>query len=243
MTVKILEIYPELMNLYGERGNMMMLERRLKECGADVELIKVSAEDKIDFDGVDFIYMGCGTESASVKALECLKPYKKELLDYIESGKILLLTGNAPELFGESISTDGNDIKALGIFTYKTTRTLKKRFLGDCIFTMSGSDSKIIGFANKCSTISGVISPLFNVEMGYGNDNKLSTEGFTHKNVYATSLIGPLLVRNPHLLQHIINLIYSIKNEKPETLCDMSTQIKAYDIALGELEAVKAAKQ
>ena len=242
MNIKILNIYPELMNLYGERGNIMMLERRLKECGAEVELIKVSTEDKIEFDGVDLVYMGCGTESASLKALECLKPYKKELSAYIEAGKVMLLTGNASELFSESIETDGSTVDGLGIFTYKVERTLKKRFLGDCIFTMSGFDSKVIGFVNKCSKLSGVTSPLFNVEMGLGNDNKVSTEGFIHKNVYATSLIGPLLVRNPHLLKYIISTIYTVKGEKAEFNCDMTMQFVAYDVALGELEAVKASK-
>ena len=242
MNIKILNIYPELMNLYGERGNIMMLERRLVECGAEVNVINVAAGGEIQLNGVDLVYMGCGTESASVKALECLKPYKKELLDYIESGKVMLLTGNAMELFGESIEMDGNSVDGLGIFTYKVERTLKKRYLGDCIFTMSGFDSKVIGFVNKCSKLSGVTSPLFNVEMGLGNDNKITTEGFIHKNVYATSLIGPLLVRNPHLLKYVISMIYTVKGEKVEFNCDMMTQFVAYDVALGELEAVKASK-
>ncbi|MBE5818389.1 MAG: hypothetical protein E7312_04965 [Clostridiales bacterium] len=242
MNIKILNLYPELMNLYGERGNIMMLERRLVECGAEVAVINVAAGEMIQLDGIDLVYMSCGTESASLKALECLKPYKKELLAYIEAGKVMLLTGNALELFGESISTDGNTVDGLGIFTYKVERTLKKRFLGDCIFTMSGFDSKVIGFVNKCSKLSGVTSPLFNVEMGLGNDNKVSTEGFIHKNVYATSLIGPLLVRNPHLLKYIMSTLYTIKGQRVEFNCDMSTQFVAYDVALGELEAVKASK-
>ena len=242
MNIKILNLYPELMNLYGERGNIMMLERRLVECGSEVAVINVAAGEMIQLDGIDLVYMGCGTESASLKALECLKPYKKELLAYIEAGKVMLLTGNALELFGESISTDGNTVDGLGIFTYKVERTLKKRFLGDCIFTMSGFDSKVIGFVNKCSRLSGVTSPLFNVEMGLGNDNKVSTEGFIHKNVYATSLIGPLLVRNPHLLKYIMSTLYTIKGQRVEFNCDMSTQFVAYDVALGELEAVKASK-
>lgn len=242
MNIKILNLYPELMNLYGERGNIMMLERRLVECGAEVAVINVAAGEMIQLDGIDLVYMGCGTESASLKALECLKPYKKELLAYIEAGKVMLLTGNALELFGESISTDGNTVDGLGIFTYKVERTLKKRFLGDCIFTMSGFDSKVIGFVNKCSKLSGVTSPLFNVEMGLGNDNKVSTEGFIHKNVYATSLIGPLLVRNPHLLKYIMSTLYTIKGQRVEFNCDMSTQFVAYDVALGELEVVKASR-
>ena len=240
MTVKILHLFPTLMNLYGERGNILVLQKRLRESGIEVEVVTHELGDELSLDGVDVVYMGCGTESASIKALEALTPYKQAIEAYIEQDKILLLTGNAMEIFGKEITADTEHIDSLDIFTYSTLRTSKKRYLGDAIFTSGDTDSKIIGFTNKCSTISGVIAPLFNVEMGLGNDNKQSTEGFTHKNVFATSLIGPLLVRNPHFLQLILQKIFRAKDFEPQGLPDMADQMKAYSIALKELEASRA---
>lgn len=242
MTVRILDIYPELMNLYGERGNMLMLRKRLEESGAEVIYDTVSTDEKIDFSKYDIAYMGCGTESSSLKALECLRPYKKQLEEYIESDRILVLTGNAFEIFGESITDDNGSVDGLGIFTYNVQRKNKQRYHADAIYTCGQFDKKVIGYVNKCSHVSSVVAPMFNVELGLGNDNAVSTEGFNYKNVYATELIGPLFVRNPYLLQYIINTLYSQKGEELKMLPDMSVQIKAYDAALAELEAMKQEK-
>lgn len=239
MTIRILDIYPELMNLYGERGNMLMLRKRLEETGAEVIYEAKSTEDEIDFSVYDMAYMGCGTESASLKALECLGKYKKQISEFAESNKILVLTGNAFEIFGESVTDDNGTVDGLGIFTYCVHRNNKLRYHEDAIYTCNLLNEKFIGYVNKCSHVSGVTSPLFNVEMGLGNDNTALTEGYSYKNVYATELIGPIFVRNPYFLQYIIKKLYSEKGEEPNKMPDMSVQIKAYDKALAELETMK----
>lgn len=238
MTVRILDIYPELMNLYGERGNMLMLKKRLEETGTEVIYEAKSTDDEIDFSIYDMAYMGCGTESSSLKALECLSKYKKQINEFIETDKIFILTGNALELFGKSITDDNGTVDGLGIFTYGVQRNNKLRYHEDAIYTCNLINEKIIGYVNKCSHVSGVTSPLFNVEMGLGNDSTASTEGYNYKNVYATELIGPILVRNPYFLQYIIKKLYNMKGEELKKLPDMSVQIKAYGKALAELETI-----
>lgn len=239
MTIRILNIYPELMNLYGERGNMLILKKRLEETGAEVICDAKSIDDEIDFSSYDMAYMGCGTESASFKALECLRKYKKQIDEFIESNKILVLTGNAFEIFGESITDDNGNVDALGVFTYGVQRKNKLRYHDDAIYTSNLINEKFIGYVNKCSQVSGVTSPMFNVEMGLGNDNTASTEGYNYKNVYATELIGPIFVRNPYFLQYIIKKLYKAKGEELKCLPDMSIQVKAYNAALAELETMK----
>ncbi len=238
MKIKILNIYPKLMNLYGERGNMLVLEKRLKEAGCEVVIDSKQLGEELSFEDYDMVYMGCGTESASFAALEALRPYKKEMENYIESGKILLLTGNAGELFGKTISTDGNDVEGLGIFTYTAQRTTSKRYLGDTVCTYSLFREKIIGFVNKCSMLSGVASPLFNVEIGLGNDNNKTTEGFSCGNVFVTSLIGPILVRNPAFLLYIMSLLFEQKGEKLEleNVTKMELQWSSYQQSLRNIE-------
>ena len=243
MNIRILYLYPELMNLYGEHGNVLMLKKCFEQSGLDVTCDRKDVGDEINFSDYDITYIGCGTESASYKALECLRPYKREIKEFTEKNKILIATGNSFELFGDYINDDklGN-FDGLKIFEYGIIRTHKKRFLGDAIFTCMQEEHKIIGFINKCSKICGVSSPLFNVEMGLGNDNAVSTEGFTYKNVFATNLIGPLLVRNPYFCQFILNTTYNNIGFSPLLTPDMSYQIKAYNTALSELTALHRKK-
>ena len=228
------------MNLYGERGNVLMLKKCFEQSGLDVICDCKEASDYLNISDYDIVYIGCGTESASYKALECLRPYKRQLVDFIENNKLLIATGNSFELFGDYINDDkyGN-FEGLKLFEYGVSRTHKKRFLGDAVFSCMQDENKVIGFINKCSKISGVSSPLFNVELGLGNDNLKSTEGFTYKNVFATNLIGPVLVRNPFFCQFILNIAYKNIGFEPVFTPDMSNQIKAYNVALSELSALQ----
>ena len=228
------------MNLYGERGNVLVLKKCFKQSGLDVICDCKEASDYLNISDYDIVYIGCGTESASYKALECLKPYRRQLDEFIENNKLLIATGNSFELFGDYINDDkyGN-FEGLKLFEYGVSRTHKKRFLGDAVFSCMQDENKIIGFINKCSKISGVSSPLFNVEMGLGNDNLKSTEGFTYKNVFATNLIGPVLVRNPFFCQFVLNVAYKNIGFEPTSTPDMSNQIKAYNVALSELLALQ----
>lgn len=240
MNIRILYLYPELMNLYGEHGNVLMLKKCFEQAGLNVICDCRNVGDDISFDDYDIAYMGCGTESASYKALECLRPYKRAISEFTESNKLLILTGNSFELFGDYINDDKlGAFEGLKLFDYGVIRTHKKRFLGDAIFRCMQEEHKVIGFINKCSHISGVSSPLFNVEMGLGNDNTASTEGFTYKNVFATNLIGPLLVRNPYFCQFILNTAYKSISYSPTSTPDMSYQVKAYATALSELTALQ----
>ena len=228
------------MNLYGERGNVLMLKKCFEQSGLDVICDCKEASDYLNIADYDIVYIGCGTESASYKALECLRPYRRQLDEFIENNKLLIATGNSFELFGDYINDDkyGN-FEGLKLFEYGVSRTHKKRFLGDAVFSCMQDENKIIGFINKCSKISGVSSPLFNVEMGLGNDNLKSTEGFTYKNVFATNLIGPVLVRNPFFCQFVLNVAYKNIGFEPTSTPDMSNQIKAYNVALSELLALQ----
>ena len=235
MKIKLLHIYPELLNLYGEYANLSILSKYLTEEGADVELVTVSLGEHIP-EGADLIYSGSGTESASFRALEALRNESDILRSYYENGTPVLATGNSFELFGKNIIDDKlGERKGLSFFDFSVERTHKKRFLGDAVFSCALISEKIIGFVNKCSTVSGVSSPLFSAEMGLGNDNSNPAEGITENHFYGTSLIGPLLVRNPSFCRYIMDQIYEIKGFTPASKADMTLQNKAYDTALTKL--------
>lgn len=188
MKIHIAHLYYDLLNLYGENGNIKALKKALEK-DHDVYIHFLTIGDEIDFNKYDFIYMGMGTEENMHIALKHLAKYKKEIKDYIEEGKILLATGNSFEMFGKFINYKDKHIKALNLFSYYTIDT-NQRIVRESIYDCDLIDKKIIGFENRGS-------------MTKGNLNFLEY-GYNYKNFYGTYLVGPLLVRNPELLKYFV---------------------------------------
>lgn len=235
--IRILHIYPELLNLYGEYANLSILTRYLREEGAEVEITSLSLGEAIPA-GYDMLYLGCGTETASIRALKALLPFRDTLLSYRDRGALILATGNSLDLFGSGIEDDMlGDFQGLNLFDFTVKRTHKTRYLGDAILTCELTSDRVIGFVNKCSLISGICSPLFHAEMGMGNDGVSQDEGLYDGNFFGTSLIGPLLIRNPSLCRLLMDRLYQTCQFSPTSKADMSLQEQAYSAAHGELSA------
>lgn len=235
MTVTLLSLYPELLNLYGEYANLSVLKRYLTEEGAEVVLRSVALGEPIP-EGADFVYLGCGTESASLRALDALRREKGALRSYLEKDVPVLATGNNFELFGRVVSDDRyGECEGLGFFDFETARTHDKRFLSDAILTCPLVTDKVIGFINKCSTVTGIKTPFMQAEMGYGSDNVTPGEGIVDGSFYGTSLIGPLLIRNPALCRFFLKKIAEKTGLQPKAQPQMALQNKAYALALFEL--------
>lgn len=208
MTINILHLYYDLMNLYGENGNIKALIYSLKEQNIKVVVDRLSIGDDIDFIKYDLVYIGCGTETNELIVLKDILKYKKELKEYIENNKFILATGNSFELFGKNIE----DNKALNIFDYESYY-LDKRVVKDYI------KDDILAFQNRGSRIENNTNPLFDEEIG-----------FNYKNFYGTYLIGPILVRSPEFNKALITKLVKSKNKnfKFKTF-DLKLDKKAHD--------------
>ena len=239
MTLKILHLYSGLMNLYGEYANVSILERRLREQGFEVEVVKADSCADISFSDFDFIYIGSGTESAQKRALEDIMTKQAEFTSASESGAVMLLTGNAFEMLGRSV-TDGNGkgFKALGLCAFETTESGERRITGDAICTCRFVAGELVGFINKCSETVGVYEPLFEMIMGVGNSLNDKGEGCRFKNVFGTHLIGPVLVKNPHFTKYMVELItkdiegFSYNDKDAALIYERG----AYEVTLSELK-------
>ncbi len=207
--MKILHLYHDLLNLYGEYGNVVVLKKHLEDQGLEVELVLKTINDDFDFDDYDFIYCGSGSESKTLKALEDLLKRKESLLKAINHNKLFLFTGSAMELLGEKI----NEKEALNIVPIKSTFT-DKRYTGDVIAS-NPEIGEVVGFINKCSIISQnedikLFDYIFK-QKGI-NDNKY--EGYKYKNVYGTHIIGPILVKNPNFMGLIVKQLVGDKYQE-----------------------------
>lgn len=215
MTVYIAHLYYDLMNLYGEVGNIKALKYALESEKDKVEIDKLTVLDDIDFSKYDIIYIGSGTENNQLLVLEDIKKYKDEIKKYIESNKFIIATGNSIELFGKSISNNS----ALNIFNY-TSKQIDKRIVSDVIIKMKNVKDNVIGFQNRGSIIEGNDNPLFI------DDANL---GVNYKNFYGTYILGPILARNPELNKYLVSKILKMKNNKFKVKnIDLKLEKKAY---------------
>lgn len=237
MEVEILYLYYDLMNLYGENGNIRVLERHLREQGLEVMVEKKSVGDDIDFSQYAFIYAGSGTERNQKIALSHLCRYKEQLTAAAESGTVLLFTGNAFEMLGKSITAGNGAVSdGIGISDFTTIEHGDTRYTGDVIATFDQLDTPLVGFINKCSEITNVPQTLFQIVMGLGNSVNDKNEGWRYKNVFGTHLIGPILVKNPHFMTYIIKLIgSSIENFEYKPL-PYPYEESAYQVTLSALQ-------
>ena len=218
MTIYIGHLYYDLMNLYGEIGNIKALKYSLENAGVKVVIDKLSINDNIDFSKYDILYIGSGTENNERVVLNDIKKYKNELKKYIEDNKFVIATGNSIELFGKTIFNK-KEYKALNIFDY-SSKLIDKRIVGDIIIPMKNVNKDIIGFQNRGSIIENNNYPLFD------NDYTL---GINYKNFYGTYILGPILIRNPELNKYLINKLLKSKNKKfkPKNI-DLNLDKKAY---------------
>ena len=211
MKLTIGHLFYDLLNLYGENGNITALKSALESQNIEVEVKNLSLDNEPwDLDSLDIIYIGAGTEQNVLIALNVIIKYKEVIHQMLLNNKFFITTGNSIELFGKTIKCDDNLINALGIFDYSSERT-KKRIVAECVFNYDEIEDKILGFENHGSIIQGISNPLFTIEKGFGCDLQANYEGFRKNNFIGTYLLGPLLVRNPKLLEKICKDIILFK--------------------------------
>lgn len=209
--IRIEFLFPEVANLYGEPFNVKYLQNSLKE----VEVIETSLTDipKFTQEKIDMLYMGSMSEKSQEIVIEKLKEYKNKLKEFIDNNKVILLTGNALEVFGQYIEDEsGNKIKGLGIFDTFAKRNMKSRFNTLFLGEFEGKEKiKIVGFKSTFSFSYGENdnekNNLFKSIRGCGLNKQSILEGIRINNCFGTYIIGPLLILNPHFTKYIMTLL------------------------------------
>lgn len=214
MKITIGYLYYDLLNLYGDSGNIKTLKYHLEEQGIVVDIKNISVGDKKDFKDIDLLYIGSGTNDNTIVALEDLKKDKKELEKYIKDKKFILSTGNSIEIFGNYILLSKKKIKTLGVLDYVCMK--EKRIVKDVNITTNIIEDKIIGFENHDGKVITLDDDIIKID-----------------NFYGTYIIGPLLVRNPKFCSFFIKELITNKDKdfkfKDE---NYELDIKAYENAI-----------
>jgi hypothetical protein len=169
---------------------------------------------KVDLSGADFLFMGAGTERAQKAALADFARFGEAVKTAAKDGVTMLFAGNAMELLGKSITdADGKTYDGIGLADFTTVQG-KKRFVEDVYGHTDLFPEAVVGFVNKCGVISGVETPLLtSLDLGFGNEREKGPEGFHWNNVFASQLTGPILVKNPRLLDTVVKALYTRRSE------------------------------
>lgn len=205
MKLKILHLYPDLLNLYGDRGNIECMRKRLNWRGIDCEVIPFTCESKgFDLSDIDIVFIGGGSDREQKIVCSRLLKHKKQLSDFAENGGSIIAVCGGYQLLGKYYKLADETIEGLGILDI-TTEQGRGRLISNIILKADFIEQPIVGFENHGGrTYIGKHSPLGKVLFGNGNDEKSGYEGVHYKNVIATYLHGPLLPKNPQLCDYIL---------------------------------------
>jgi CobQ-like glutamine amidotransferase family enzyme len=211
--IVISHLYPKEMNIYGDNGNVLVLQKRLKWMGYDVTVKPVGINDDIPTD-TSIIIGGGGQDAGQNDIAEDLIKRKKQTLQKMaEDGVSMLMICGLYQLFGHYFKTStGQIIPGIGILDAHTVAG-SGRLIGN-ILTNSDTFGQIIGYENHSGrTYLGKNSKskiLGTVPIGQGNNGQDGTEGCVYNNVVGSYLHGPILSKNNKLTDYIINQVTGI---------------------------------
>lgn len=208
MNVNILFLYPDFMSLYGDNGNVRIMQKRLEDQGFEAAVIKRTITDNdISFEGIDFVYMGSGFESNRNLAAKHLASFKDALTKAIDDGVPMLFTGNSYDILGKGItSPDGSFVEGLGIFNYTFKEQLEKRYTGDVILADKETGDRYVGFVNRAGVPDNEEDLAYDVLKVIGNI-PLKKDSVKKNNLLGISLIGPVLLKNPKIADSFVKII------------------------------------
>lgn len=212
MKLRIGHLYPELLNLYGDRGNILILRRRAEWRGIEVEITRISLGDRLDSHAYDLFFLGGGPDQEQGVASKDLLHKGPYLREAVEGGAALLAICGGYQLLGRYYRTaTGEILPGVGIFPVYTEAG-NTRLKGNIAIEVGGlSESRpVVGFENHAGRtfLEGDEHswPLGQVIFGFGNNGIDGTEGCIYRKAIGTYLHGPLLAKNPHLADHILTL-------------------------------------
>ena len=214
----IVHLFPELLNLYGDGGNVIALTRRLQWRGLPVEVREVGMGDAMDFSQADIVFIGGGADREQMIVKDAMVARKSELSAYVADGGVLLAVCGGYQFLGHSYAMDDVVVEGLGVIDMETVRG-EGRLIGNAVIQSDICDAPIVGFENHGgrTTLGPDAKPLGRV-LGktFGNNGEDGFEGVHQGNLIGTYLHGPLLPKNPQVADYLIAQAYERRGDALE---------------------------
>lgn len=205
--LNVCHLYGDLLNTYGDNGNLLMLKHRAKKRGVQFNIEIVSLNDAFDADKYDLVFFGGGQDFEQRIVSKDIQAKKEAIIEYIENDGVTVGICGGFQLLGHYyVDAAGNRINGIGALNHYTLNQDNNRFIGDIVIKNGEFGETYKGFENHNGrTFLGEgVKPLGVVEMGYGNNGEDKTEGAHYKQTYCSYFHGPLLVRNTTLTDRIL---------------------------------------
>ena len=209
MELRICHMYPDVLNLYGDRGNILCMQRRLRWRGIEVSVRRLPIGESARLSDFDLVFIGGGQDFEQQVLLEDLHRGKdREIRAAIADGMTFLTICGGYQMLGSYYETyDGQRCDFIGALDLCTVGS-RQRMIGNYKFRCGeeSGGSVVVGFENHSgkTRLGSGVQPLGTVLAGFGNNGEDGTEGARYKNVFGTYSHGPLLPKNPELCDHIL---------------------------------------
>ena len=217
-TLRACVLYPELMNIYADRGNIALLRARCEWRGVGFELASSSLREPLDPAAHDLFYMGGGQDRDQAAVAQDMAATKRAPLhEAAGRGAVVLAVCGGYQLLGESYRLGDEDLPGIGLVDLRTVREEGPRLIGNCAIEADlGTGPRVIaGFENHGGRtyLAEAEEPLGRVLRGHGNNGRDGTEGVRRGSVIGTYLHGPLLPKNAWLADRLIELALDMQLE------------------------------
>lgn len=213
-SIKACHLYGNLLNTYGDIGNLLILDYYAKKAGISFTHEVISIDNTFHADAYDFVLFGGGQDFEQTVVSQDILSKKEELINYIENdGPFLGICGGYQLLGHYYIGANGTPISGISAIDYYTKSQDNNRFIGNVEIYNEEFDEQYIGFENHngMTFLGEGIKPLGIVKTGYGNNGEDKTEGVHYKNTFGSYFHGPILARNTNLAKQILKLILEHK--------------------------------
>lgn len=200
--LNVAHLYGDLLNTYGDNGNLLALKYYAKKMDTDLDIDIVSLDDQFNPKDWDIVFFGGGQDYEQTIVSKDIQHKKEDLTDYIEDGGPLLAICGGYQLLGHYyVGANGEKIKGIDALDHYTLSQDDNRFIGDIVIKNAETGEIYHGFENhNGKTFLGKGErPLGEVQSGHGNNGEDQSEGVIYKNVYGSYFHGPILTRNGEL--------------------------------------------
>lgn len=208
MNLKICWMYHDIMDLYGDKGNMLVLEKRCKDRGIDIQIDTCAIGEDKDLSAYHLLFLGGGADKEQRMLIDDLLNRKQDIQKAMDEGTFVFLVCGGYQLFGQYyIDANNERIAGLNFFNYYTSSGDNgTRCIGNIAIkcNLDGNEVIAVGFENHGGQTCNVDQPLGDAMCGYGNSFEGKKEGFYNGNVLGTYMHGPLLPKNPEIADFVI---------------------------------------
>jgi CobQ-like glutamine amidotransferase family enzyme len=234
--LSFVHLFPYQLGLNGERGNLDCLQERLRWAGIDSEIHQVTSEKELP-KSIDAVFIGSGTLSGALEALDLMRPFESKLRGLASDGVPFFALGLGWEILGQKITLlDGSEVSGAGVYPSRSVRVDKR---ASCeAFGFDSVGNLTAGYANHAAEIELLdgAKSLIELTAGFGNSSltnapEVSGEGLIAGNLMAARLNGPLLPLNPHLADAFLNLVAKRKGIAYEQNSEEAKEVDRYALS------------